>query len=165
MSTVINGHREEEPARTHAHTQSHRPHILPMLSISASTPTDEENPLDTDPTVNVDLTLWEAPEHVVDASLANEAMTSDEGDDGQQQLLLNRHPQEDAEDDDDGAGGGRDPETIPFIDVSRSGILQDHQHEDLDEVDGEAAMVVEAAATSAVEVEEGPICGTVEAVD
>ncbi|XP_042891989.1 protein argonaute 18-like isoform X3 [Penaeus japonicus] len=151
MSTIINGHREDEPAHTHAHTQSHRPHghILPMLSISASTPTDEENPLDTDPTVNVDLTLWEAPEHVVDASLATETTSGSPGheedeEEGQRQPLLNRHPQENEEEGEDDEGeDGRDPETIPFIDLGgRAGMLQDQQHEDLlDELDENAPLL------------------------
>ncbi|XP_069184401.1 uncharacterized protein [Procambarus clarkii] len=85
MSTVVNGLREEDSSQTntHAHTQAHthahnyqgrthRGHILPMLSFSASTPTDEENPLDTNPVLAIDTPIWEHPEDVIDSSLGTE---------------------------------------------------------------------------------------------
>ncbi|XP_042242024.1 uncharacterized protein LOC121879431, partial [Homarus americanus] len=85
MSTVVNGHRDEDSTHTHGHThqghthqghihqgRTHHGHILPMLSFSASTPTDEENPLDTNPAIAIDTPLWRQPEDVIGSSMVTE---------------------------------------------------------------------------------------------
>lgn len=77
MSTVVNGHREGEGGRRgvggagpssgsgRIPPSRGRPphgHILPTLSFSASTPTEDEDPLDHDPVLAIDSPLWEQPE-------------------------------------------------------------------------------------------------------
>ncbi|XP_063889286.1 uncharacterized protein LOC135116004 isoform X2 [Scylla paramamosain] len=70
MSAVVNGHREENEAGAEGGSgaggfsrgRPHHGHILPMLSFSASTPTEDEDPLENDPVLAIDSPLWEQPE-------------------------------------------------------------------------------------------------------
>ncbi|XP_045115064.1 uncharacterized protein LOC123506791 isoform X2 [Portunus trituberculatus] len=70
MSAVVNGHREEGEAGAEGGSgasgfprgRPHHGHILPMLSFSASTPTEDEDPLENDPVLAIDSPLWEQPE-------------------------------------------------------------------------------------------------------
>ncbi|XP_068230153.1 uncharacterized protein [Palaemon carinicauda] len=116
MSTVVNGHREDDNT---PHSRPHG-HILPMLSFSASTPTDEDNPLDSNPVIAIDMPLWEQQEDAVAPSIQ----------------ISNQ------DDLDDDAQGGRNAETVPLIDVARDVILIDGPDgEDDDEPDENAPLL------------------------
>ncbi|XP_066990499.1 uncharacterized protein [Macrobrachium rosenbergii] len=115
MSAVVNGHREDENT-THARPHGH---ILPMLSFSASTPTDEDNPLDSNAAIAIDMTLWEQPEDAIAPSIQISS-------------------QDDLNDDD---LGGRNAEAVPLIDVARDVILVDGPDGEDDEVDENAPLL------------------------
>ncbi|XP_064121360.1 uncharacterized protein LOC135225799 isoform X3 [Macrobrachium nipponense] len=115
MSAVVNGHREDENT---THSRPHG-HILPMLSFSASTPTDEDNPLDSNPAIAIDMTLWEHPEDAIPPSIQISS-------------------QDDMNDDDLGV---RNTEAMPLIDVARDVILIDGPDGEDDELDENAPLL------------------------
>ncbi|XP_042230274.1 uncharacterized protein LOC121871824 isoform X5 [Homarus americanus] len=135
MSTVVNGHRDEDSTHTHGHThqghthqghihqgRTHHGHILPMLSFSASTPTDEENPLDTNPAIAIDTPLWEQPEDVIGSSMVTEPPLQ-----GSQTTQYDFHHQHHH---DTQTTAATTVTTTPYIDVNRAVVLVDGVKED-----------------------------------